>query len=176
MTQGNPSNARALAFLRISVGTLFLIFAQYKVLSNQFIHGGGFQYWIRLFIKEGAYPFMRPILQNFALTHAVSLAYLVTYGELAIAIALLAGVWVRVASVVGAILMLTLLFSANYPGADVPLWQYFGASLEHSVLLLCFVTLILGDASEVVSLSSSRWWRSRTVRGRLTAFGSRQSK
>ena len=112
MTQGNPSNARALAFLRISVGTLFLIFAQYKVLSNQFIHGGGFQYWIRLFIKEGAYPFMRPILQNFALTHAVSLAYLVTYGELAIAIALLAGVWVRVASVVGAIFMLTLLFGS----------------------------------------------------------------
>lgn len=165
MKQRLLSNARALAFLRISVGTLFLIFAQYKVLSSQFIYGGGFQYWIRLFIKDGAYPFMRPILQNFALTHAVGIAYLVTYGELAIAIALLAGVWVRVASVFGAIFMLTLLFSANYPGADVPLWRYFGHSLEHSVLFLCFVTFILGDAAEAVSLPSSRWWRSRTVRG-----------
>ena len=32
MKQRLLSNARALAFLRISVGTLFLIFAQYKVL------------------------------------------------------------------------------------------------------------------------------------------------
>ena len=165
MKQRLLSNARALAFLRISVGTLFLIFAQYKVLSSHFIHGGGFQYWIRLFIKEGAYPFMRPILQTFVLTHAVGIAYLVTYGELAIAIALLAGVWVRVASAFGAIFMLTLLFSANYPGADVPLWRYFGYSLEHSVLFLCFVTFILGDAAEAVSFPSSRWWRSRTARG-----------
>lgn len=168
MRQPLASNARALAFLRISVGTLFLIFAQYKVLSSQFIHGGGFQYWINLFIKDGAYPFMRPLLQNFVLPHAVGIAYLVTYGELAIAIALLAGVWVRVASVFGAIFMLTLLFSANYPGADVPLWRYFGYSLEHSVLFLCFVTFLLGNAAEVASLPSSQWWRSRTVRGAAT--------
>lgn len=164
MKQRLASNARALAFLRISVGTLFLIFAQYKVLSSKFNYGGGFQYWIKLFVKEGAYPFMRPILQNFVLPHAVGIAYLVTYGELAIAIALLTGVWVRVASAFGAIFMLTLLFSANYPGADVPMWRYFGYSLEHSVLFLCFVTFILGNAAEAVSLPSSRWWRSRVVR------------
>ena len=34
--------------------------------------------------------------------------------------------------------MLTLLFSSNYPGPEAPLWQYFGASLDHSVLSLCF--------------------------------------
>jgi uncharacterized membrane protein YphA (DoxX/SURF4 family) len=161
-------NAQALGFLRIAIGTLFLIFAQYKILSSEFIHGGGFQYWIDLFIKEGAYPFMRPILQNFVLPHGIAIAYLATYGELAIAIALIAGIWVRVASVFGAIFMLTLIFSANYPGPDVPLWRYFGYSLEHSVFLLCFITFILGDAAEAVSLPNSRWWRSRTARSMTT--------
>lgn len=158
------SNARALAFLRIAVGTLFLIFAQYKILSSEFIYGGGFQYWINRFIEESAYPFMRPVLQNFVLPHALAFAYLATCGELAIAIALLTGIWVRVASACGAIFMLTLIFSANYPGSDVPFWRYFGYSLEHSVLFLCFITFILGDAAEAASLRSSWRWRSRKAR------------
>ena len=164
MKQPILSNAQALAFLRIAVGTLFLIFAQYKIRSGDFIYGGGFQYWINLFIKDGAYPFMRSILQNFVLPHGIAIAYLATYGELAIAIALLTGIWVREASVFGAIFMLTLLFSANYPGSDAPLWRYFGYSLEHSVLLLCFIVFILGDAAQVASLPSSRWWHSRKAR------------
>jgi thiosulfate dehydrogenase [quinone] large subunit len=48
--------------------------------------------------------------------------------------------------------MLTLLFSSNYPGAGAPFWQYFGASLEHLVLALCFATFALGDAGAVWSL------------------------
>jgi hypothetical protein len=57
-------NAHALAILRISVGLLFLIFAEYKVFGSQFTRGGGFQFWINRFLAEGAYPFMVPILQN----------------------------------------------------------------------------------------------------------------
>jgi len=41
---------------------------------------------------------------------------------------------------------MTLLFSSNYPGAHAPLWQYFGASLDHSVLALCFLAFWLGDS------------------------------
>ena len=33
--------SRALAFLRIAIGLLFLIFAEYKLTSTQFIWGGG---------------------------------------------------------------------------------------------------------------------------------------
>ena len=36
--------------------------------------------------------------------------------------------------------MLTLLFSSDYPGPGAPLWQYFGASLGHSVFALCFIS------------------------------------
>jgi len=145
-------NARALASLRISVGLLFLIFAQYKVFGSQFTLGGGFQFWINRFLTDGAYPFMVPILQKFVLPHATPIAFLVAYGELAIGLALVTGILVRLASMCGAIYMFTLLFSANYPGPHAALWQYFGASLEHLVLALCFGAFVLGDSAQVRSL------------------------
>ena len=44
----NPKdpNALALAVLRIAIGLLFLIFAQYKVFGTQCTLHGGFQFWI----------------------------------------------------------------------------------------------------------------------------------
>ena len=150
-------NLRALAFLRIGVGVFFLIFAQYKILSTQFTLHGGFQFWINKFLTEGgAYPFMVPILRNFVLPHAMPIAFLVAYGELAIGLALLLGVFVRPASIAGLIFMLTLLFSSDYPGSSAPLWQYFGASLSHSVFALCFLTLLFGDAESVWSIRGGK--------------------
>ena len=145
-------NARALALLRIGVGMLFFIFGQYKVFGPQFILHGGFQYWINKFLNEGsAYPFMVPILRGFVLPHATTIAFLVAYGEFAIGLALIFGVYVRVASVSGLIFMLTLLFSSDYPGSGAAFWQYFGASLSHSVFALCFVSFLIGRADAVWS-------------------------
>ena len=145
-------NARAVAFLRIAVGVLFLIFGQYKVLGTQFTLHGGFQFWINRFLAEGAYPFMAPVLRGFVLPHATPIAFLVAYGELAIGIALLLGICVRPASACGLLFMLTLLFSSNYPGPQAPLWQYFGASLDHSVLALCFIAFLIGRSDAVWSV------------------------
>jgi uncharacterized membrane protein YphA (DoxX/SURF4 family) len=150
------TNSQGMAGLRIAVGLLFLIFAQYKVFGTEFTLHGGFQYWINLFLKDGAYPFMVGVLKGFVLPHATFIAFLVAYGELAIGIALVTGIWVRTASIFGAIFMITLILSANYPGPDVPLWRYFGASLEHSVFLLCFVTFALSDSAEIASLARNR--------------------
>ncbi len=146
-------NSLALAVLRISIGVLFLIFAQYKVFGTQFTLHGGFQFWINRFLEDGAYPFMRPVLKNFVLPHATPLAFLVAYGELAIGLSLVSAVFVRAASAFGLLFMLSLLFSANYPGPNAPLWQYFGASLEHLVLALCFLAFLLGRADSALSLS-----------------------
>ena len=151
----NP-NSLALAVLRIAIGVLFLIFAEYKVFGTQFTLHGGFQFWINRFLEDGAYPFMKPILKNFVLAHATPLAFFVAYGELAIGISLVTGILVRVASFFGLIFMLSLLFSANYPGAQAPLWQYFGASLDHSVLALCFLAFLIGRADAALSLASLR--------------------
>ncbi len=145
-------NTKALAFLRICVGILFLIFGQYKVFGTQFTLHGGFQFWINKFMEGDSYPFMIPVLRGFVLPHATAIAFLVAYGELAIGVALLIGVWVRPASLFGFLYMLSLLFSSNYPGAHAPLWQYFGASLDHSVLALCFAAFLVGDATTAWSL------------------------
>src|SRR5580704_2256081 len=125
------SATKTLTGLRLAVGLLFLILAEYKVFGTEFTLGGGFQYWINRFLAEGAYPFMVPVLRNFVLPHATAIAFLTAYGELAIGLSLVLGILVRPASACGAIYMLTLLFSSNYPGAHAPFWQYFGASLEH---------------------------------------------
>lgn len=145
-------NALALALLRIAVGALFLVFAQYKVFGTQFTLHGGFQFWINRFLADGVYPFMVPVLRNFVLPHATPIAFLAAYGELAIAVALLSGICVRAASACGFLYMMTLLFSSNYPGAGAPFWQYFGASLDHSVLALCFLTFLVGASDEQLSL------------------------
>ena len=147
----NP-NDRALAFLRISVGLLFLIFAQYKVFGTQFTLHGGFEFWINRFLQDGAYPFMVPVLRDFVLPHARAIAFLAAYGELAIGIALTLGICVRQASAGGFLYMMTLLFSSNYPGSGAEFWKFFGASLDHSVLALCFLAFLLGNSEDVWSI------------------------
>ena len=147
-------NSVALAALRLAVGCLFLIFAQYKVFGSQFTLHGGFQWWINEFLRQGAYPFMVPVLESFVLQHATAIAFLVAYGELAIGVALIIGLYVKAASAFGFLYMLTLLFSSNYPGPNAPFWQYFGASLDHSVLALCFLAFIVGQSDKRLSLRS----------------------
>jgi len=154
----NPGNGNsyALAFLRIGVGILFLIFGQYKVFGTAFTLHGGFQFWINKFLEGGTYPFMAPILRGFVLPRATSIAFLVAYGELAIGLALVLGILVRSASFCGLIFMLTMLFSSDYPGAGAAFWQYFGASLSHSVFALCFAAFLIARSDSVWSVKSLR--------------------
>jgi len=155
-------NALAIAGLRISVGLLFLIFGQYKVFGSQFTLHGGFEGWINQFVEQGAYPFMVPVLKQLVLPHSTAIAFLVAYGEFAIALALVFGLLVRTASIFGFLYMTSLLFASNYPGPHAPLWQYFGASLDHSVLALCFLAFILGQAED--RLSVRKYFRSARSR------------
>ena len=155
------SNDRAIAFLRIAVGVFFLIFGEYKVFGAQFTLGGGFQFWINKFLAEGSYPFMTPVLRNFVLPHATPIAFLVASGEFAIGLALALGIFVRPASLGGLVYMVTLFFSSDYPGRHALLWQYFGASLSHSVFALCFLSFLLGESETRYSYSA---WRAARVR------------
>jgi len=149
-------NTYALALLRVGVGIFFLIFGQYKVFGTEFTLHGGFQFWINKFLEGGAYPFMAPILRGFVLPHATIIAFTVAYGEFAIGLGLTLGILVRSASFGGLILMLTMLFSSDYPGAAAPFWQYFGASLSHSVFALCFAAFLFGRADSVWSVVTLR--------------------
>jgi thiosulfate dehydrogenase (quinone) large subunit len=149
-------NSRALAMVRIGVGILFLVFAEYKVFGTKFTLHGGFQYWINRFLEGGAYPFMAPVLRGLVLAHATPIAFLVAYGELAIGISLVFGILVRSASICGFVFMLTLVFSSDYPGAEAPFWQYFGASLSHSVFALCFLAFLVGRSDAAWSVKNLR--------------------
>jgi uncharacterized membrane protein YphA (DoxX/SURF4 family) len=155
MGRSEPNaNDHAIAWLRISIGVLFLIFAQYKIFGNNFIFGGGFEGWIHGFLRGGVYPFMKPVLQDVVLPHARFVALAVTYGELCIGVALTLGFMARTASAGGLVYMLALLFASNYPGEHAPLWEYFGASLNHSVLALCFLSFGMGNPERVWSISN----------------------
>jgi uncharacterized membrane protein YphA (DoxX/SURF4 family) len=145
-------NDRALAILRIAVGGVFLIFSEYKVLGTQFTLHGGFQWWIQRFLQNGeSYPVFVPILQKLVIPYATPLAFVVAYGELAIGLALVLGILVRVASAFGLAYMVILLLASNFPGNHAQFWQYFGASLDHSVFAFCFATFILGRSDACLS-------------------------
>jgi len=145
-------NENVFAGLRIGVGIFFLVFGEYKVFGTQFTLGGGFQNWINRFIAHGAYPFMQPVLRNFVLPHATAISFLVAYGEFAIGLGLIFGILTRTASVGGFILMLAMLFSSDYPGEGAAFWNYFGASLSHSVFAMCFLAFIFGDADHALAI------------------------
>jgi uncharacterized membrane protein YphA (DoxX/SURF4 family) len=150
----NPAerNALSLAVLRISVGTLFLIFCEFKLTSSSFTLGGGFQRFISHFLQDGAYPFMVPFLRNFVLPHATGFAFVVTLSELLLSVTLILGIGSRWASTGGVIFMLGLLLSADYPGPHAAFWLYWGAALPHLGLMLCFITFLIGDAEQRLSV------------------------
>jgi uncharacterized membrane protein YphA (DoxX/SURF4 family) len=147
--------SKALAFLRISIGLIFLIFAEYKLTSTRFIRIGMAQY-ITQFLNEGSYPFIRPVLRNIILPHSIFFGAIVSISELLIALSLLTGVHVRWASAGGLTMMLVLLFSSNYPGPHAPFWEFFGASLEHSILALCFIALLIAPSNHHWALRRSK--------------------
>jgi uncharacterized membrane protein YphA (DoxX/SURF4 family) len=145
-------NSNAFAALRIGVGIFFLIFGEYKVFGTQFTLGGGFLSWINRFIEHGAYSFMSPVLRNFVVPHSTVIAFLVAYGEFAIGLGLIFGIFTRTASFFGLLLMLAMLFSSDFPGTNAVLWNYFGASLSHSVFAMCFLAFMFGDADRAFSI------------------------
>ena len=98
--------------------------------------------------------FMLPVLRNVVVPHNTLIAFLVAYGEFAIGLGLIFGVLTRTASFFGLLLMLAMLFSSDFPGADAALWNYFGASLSHSGFAMCFLTFIFGDADRALAIWS----------------------
>lgn len=146
-------NDFAMAILRIAIGCLFLIFSEYKVFGTEFTLHGGCEAWINRFLENGAaYPTFVPVLQKVVLPHVTPLAFLVAYGEMAIGLALVLGVLVKTASSFGVVFMFALILASNFPGANAQFWQYFGASLDHSVFAFCFVAFILGKSDACLSV------------------------
>lgn len=162
LQHSNDANAVALALLRIAVGLFFIIFGQYKVFGFGFVHSG-FRDYVDGFIRDGAYPFMVPVLRWILAHAATAMALAVGYGELLIGISLLIGLLSRVASIFGCALMLAMWLSGGYPGPHAASWMYWGASLNWSVFAICFVVLAAGHPEKAASVR------------RIVATGSRRT-
>jgi uncharacterized membrane protein YphA (DoxX/SURF4 family) len=144
----NPpsSISRAVAVVRIATSVFFILFGQYKLFGPGFAHGG-FQEYLRGYIASSAVGFYRPILSQIVLPHAVFLGYAVGAVEMFIGVSLLFGIWVRPASVLGAVYMLNLTLATWWdPGHGVPVWRYFGNELDHLPLLFLFLIFFVADA------------------------------
>jgi uncharacterized membrane protein YphA (DoxX/SURF4 family) len=147
---------KTIAVVRIATSVFFLLFGEYKLAGPGFAHGG-FQGYLHDFIASEAVSFYRPVLSGLVLPHAVVLGYVVGVLESFIGLSLLLGLWVRPASVLGALYMLNLALATWWgPGHGAPVWRYFGAELDHLPLLLLFIIFFATDAGKVWGLDG---WR-----------------
>jgi thiosulfate dehydrogenase (quinone) large subunit len=147
---------RTIAVVRIATSLFFLLFGQYKLFGSGFAHGG-FQQYLQGFIENGAVTFYQPFLANLILPHAVFFGYVVGAAEMFIGVSLLLGIWVRPASVLGMLHMLSLTLATWWePGHGVAVWHYFGAELDHLPLLFLFVIFYVSDAGREWGLDGRR--------------------
>jgi uncharacterized membrane protein YphA (DoxX/SURF4 family) len=157
MTKSYEVLPKTIAVVRMATAVFFLLFGQYKVFSAGFVHGG-FQQYLEGFVQSGSVSFYKPVLANLILPHAVFFGYLVGLVELFIGVCLLLGLWVRPASVLGALHMLSLALATWWePGHGIPIWRYFGAELDHLPLLFLFVIFFTADAGQKWGIDSI--WR-----------------
>ncbi len=145
--------AKTIAVTRIVSGIFFLLFGEYKIAGPAFAYVG-FAEWIHGFVNQDmAVGFYKAFLVKFVLVHPVLCARVVGWGELAIGLSLVLGLFVRAASVAGAVHMISLTLATWYsPGHNVPVWRYFGAELDHLPLLLLFAIFFATRAGDVWGL------------------------
>jgi uncharacterized membrane protein YphA (DoxX/SURF4 family) len=135
-----PSSAssKAIAGARITTAVFFLLFGEYKLAGPGFAHGG-FQGYLRGYIDGAAVSFYRPVLAHLVLPHAVLLGYMVGLLEIFIGLSLLLGLWVRLASVLGALFMLNLTLSTWWePGHGAPLLALLRSRARYSPAAVAF--------------------------------------
>ncbi len=156
------ATSKTIAVVRMATAIFFLLFGEYKVAGPGFAHGG-FQEYLHGYIAGSAVSFYKPVLARFVLPHAVFFGYLVGTVELFIGISLLLGLYVRAASILGILHMISLTLATWWdPGHAVPVWRYFGAELDHLPLLLLFIVFYATDAGCVWGLDA--WRRRRSDR------------
>ena len=160
----SPAVPKTLAVVRMATAIFFLLFGQYKVFGSGFTHGG-FQQYLQGFAQGSAVSFYQPFLGDLVLPHAVFFGYVVGVVELFIGVCLLLGIWVRPASILGMLHMLSLTLATWWePGHGAPVWRYIGAELDHLPLLFLFVIFFVSNAGEVWGLDGLRESASRTQR------------
>jgi thiosulfate dehydrogenase (quinone) large subunit len=161
MMEGNgirrDAAGKTIAVARILTGIIFLFFGEYKIAGPEFAHGG-LAGWVNGWLQaDEPVKFYGAFLRDFVLPHQALCARIVGWGELAIGIALVLGLFVRVASVGGAIHMISLALATWYgPGHGAATWKYFGANLDHIPLLFLFAIFFATKAGKTWGMDAVR--------------------
>jgi thiosulfate dehydrogenase [quinone] large subunit len=110
--------------LRLFTGWVFLLESLSK-LTGGFVEHNKLTTLTQGWINEGkAYSFYVPVLRDLVLPHAQLVSWMVICGELAVGAAMLAGLFTRVASLVGLVLVLNFLLARGDgvgPNATAPM-------------------------------------------------------
>ncbi len=150
---------RTVTAVRMGTAVLFLLFGEYKIAGPGFAHGG-FQSYLHDYISNTAVGFYRPVLTQLVAPHAVFFGYAVGAVELLIGTCLLLGLWVRPACIAGVLFLINMVLATWWgPGHGAPIWQYFGAELDHIPLALLLILLYAADAGRAWGLDGTIWNR-----------------
>ena len=149
----NHTATKTVAAVRIAIGVFFLFFGEYKLADSVFARITFPDQWLKEFISQGAVGFYAGFLQKVVLPHHLFFGYAVGVLESFIGIALVLGLWVRAASVLGVLHMINLTLATWWePGHNVPTWRYFGAELDHLPLLFLFLIFFTAKAGRTWGL------------------------
>lgn len=155
--------------MRIATGVIFLFFGEYKIVGSEWARGG-FAGWIHGFVNDGtAVRFYNHFLTNVVLAHPALFARMVGWGEFAIGLSLVFGLFVRVSSLLGGFYMINLALATWFaPGHGARLWRYFGANLDHIPLLFLFAIFFATRAGQT-------WGLDGRFRGRFSPPGEKNT-
>jgi thiosulfate dehydrogenase [quinone] large subunit len=148
-----PGGARLAALVRILTGAIFVAEGMGKILGP-FVRGGFAKATTEMLPQ--AWPFWRALLRSFVLPHASAFGWIVAIGELAVGMALLLGLWTRLAAAGGAALMLSILLSQSDPGAGASWDRWITAGLPTKFALLLLLLLAAADAGRVWGADARR--------------------
>jgi len=122
------------ALVRIATGILFVAEGSGKV-AGKFVHGAFARDAEEM--AQKAWPLWGSFLRAVVVPHTTLFAWVVALGELLLGIALLLGLWTRIAATAGVLLLLTILLGQSYvPGAGWVGWITAGLVTKFAILLL----------------------------------------
>jgi len=148
-----------IALTRIGTGVIFLFLASYKVFGDSFPRI--FEQFVdRAVNQHQAIPPYGAFLGRLVAPHVGVFEQVIGWGELLIGIGLVAGLFVPLVSIAGALHMTSLMLATwNTPGPGAPGWRYVSAQLDRLPLLFLFVIFAAARAGQTWGLDR---WRLRS--------------
>jgi thiosulfate dehydrogenase [quinone] large subunit len=139
--------------VRIILGLVFLVLGGDKIFGGQFTSKGFLAGWITEQVASGhVAPFYRPFLETIVAPNDWLFAWIIAVGEFALGIALISGVLLRIAAVLGALEVAMIGLASAMPPAGATLAGAVAGTLQFLPLVL--LLLVIAADAEVDPLAA----------------------